>query len=143
MDIDTFLAKKAELEELLKTHGKEMLITLFGEFFSAAPEVKTVVWEQYTPYFNDGDPCVFRVYDPSFSSKLPEEIKGDMNEYGNSEDGWLDTYKNRSNNPAFEYFRENFARAEVVLESLGDHSRVLVTNGDDGIKIHVEEYYHD
>lgn len=26
------------------------------------PAITAVSWRQYTPYFNDGDPCVFRVY---------------------------------------------------------------------------------
>lgn len=31
----------------------------------AFPEVEAVRWEQYTPYFNDGDACEFRIYDAS------------------------------------------------------------------------------
>lgn len=30
-------------------------------------EVTGIAWTQYTPYFNDGDPCIFRASDPSFS----------------------------------------------------------------------------
>jgi hypothetical protein len=30
------------------------------------PEIHSFGWQQYTPYFNDGEPCVFRVYDPWF-----------------------------------------------------------------------------
>lgn len=36
----------------------EKLDTLF-----AFPEVEAVRWEQYTPYFNDGDVCVFNIHD--------------------------------------------------------------------------------
>jgi len=28
------------------------------------PRVKAVVWDQYTPYFNDGDACIFSVREP-------------------------------------------------------------------------------
>lgn len=30
-------------------------------FFEACPGVQAIAWTQYTPYFNDGDPCVFSV----------------------------------------------------------------------------------
>lgn len=33
----------------------------------AHDEVTGIAWTQYTPYFNDGDPCIFRASDPSFS----------------------------------------------------------------------------
>ena len=31
------------------------------------------MWTQYAPYFNDGDPCVFRVNDPAFSNATEVE----------------------------------------------------------------------
>lgn len=31
--------------------------------------VEGIAWYQYTPYFNDGDPCIFRAGDPSFAFK--------------------------------------------------------------------------
>ncbi len=33
------------------------------EFFAENPEIEYLRWTQYAPYFNDGDPCVFHVYD--------------------------------------------------------------------------------
>lgn len=35
----------------------------FSEFFNNHPEVESVLWRQYTPYFNDGDTCTFDVHD--------------------------------------------------------------------------------
>lgn len=144
MDIDTYLQKKAELEVLLKMHGQEMLKTLFSDFFEAAPECKTVTWTQYTPYFNDGDACVFGVNEPSFSSNLPEDIE-EMSYYGDGspEDGWLHTYRNRSDNPAYKNLERKLQEIDTLLESLGDHSQILVANYPDGIKVTVESYDHD
>ena len=31
------------------------------------PEVRAIGWNQYTPYFNDGEPCVFRTGEPIIS----------------------------------------------------------------------------
>lgn len=36
---------------------------IFSEFFTNFPEIKAVVWNQYTPYFNDGEACEFGVND--------------------------------------------------------------------------------
>jgi hypothetical protein len=47
----------------------------FEGFFKAFPEVKTIVWRQYTPYFNDGDECVFHVSELDFSPLLHYDVK--------------------------------------------------------------------
>ncbi len=46
---------KAELREKLKVnfHG------LTKELFQGFPELKSIGWKQYTPYFNDGEACEF------------------------------------------------------------------------------------
>lgn len=31
------------------------------------PEITGIAWTQYTPYFNDGEPCVFSASDPYFA----------------------------------------------------------------------------
>lgn len=33
----------------------------------------TLAWHQYTPYFNDGEPCVFNVYSPQVFAKVEGE----------------------------------------------------------------------
>ena len=61
--------KNAEIDALKKAHMKE-LQSSFNEiiklFFEECPKVQAVVWSQYTPYFNDGDECVFRINEPHF-----------------------------------------------------------------------------
>lgn len=61
--------KNAEIDALKKAHMKE-LQSSFNEiiklFFEECPKVQAVVWSQYTPYFNDGDECVFSINDPHF-----------------------------------------------------------------------------
>jgi hypothetical protein len=37
---------------------KESLVSIFEQF----PELEAVRWDQYAPYFNDGDPCVFGLH---------------------------------------------------------------------------------
>lgn len=61
----------------------------------AVPGVKAIKWSQYTPYFNDGDPCEFTTYlsgivvEDRFLTE--EEIEyGDFGDYG---DGALSSYE--------------------------------------------------
>lgn len=70
LDISVFEKQTADLNEAMKTLRKtydETVKASFGEamkaFFEATPEVQSVFWTQYTPYFNDGDACYFRVGD--------------------------------------------------------------------------------
>jgi hypothetical protein len=64
--------QNAKIEELRKAHMKSLQAD-FNEiiklFFDECPKVQAVVWSQYTPYFNDGDECIFSVNEPCFVTK--------------------------------------------------------------------------
>lgn len=55
---------KMEFEKKMKGAFKDIFKTFFRDF----PEIIAVGWNQYTPYFNDGDTCVFGVHDFYFMS---------------------------------------------------------------------------
>ena len=40
-------------------------------------------WQQFTPYFNDGDPCVFGV--SSLWAARPEDVRGDSDDFDRDE----------------------------------------------------------
>lgn len=65
--IADFRRMKAEYEEKLKTDGLAAMKTAFIDFFNEHPDIHALSWRQYTPYFNDGDPCVFGVREPYYS----------------------------------------------------------------------------
>ena len=44
------------------------------QFFDINPGIKAVIWAQYTPYFNDGDPCEFGVNEPTFTNATGDEL---------------------------------------------------------------------
>lgn len=48
----------------LRRDGEAALKASFVEFFAAYPEVEAIKWQQYTPYFNDGEACYFGVCEP-------------------------------------------------------------------------------
>lgn len=43
--------------------AREFLLQI-DAVFDALPQVEAIKWAQYTPYFNDGDECVFAVHEP-------------------------------------------------------------------------------
>jgi len=54
-----------QINELQK--NKKNLLTKFleakaNDIFKNHPYLASFSWKQYTPYFNDGDPCIFNVY---------------------------------------------------------------------------------
>lgn len=82
-----------EIEDL-KSRYQETMKQKFNEitksFFEECPEVKALVWSQYTPYFNDGDVCVFGINDiyPVVGNFDPNELLDPYEyEYGEDEEG--------------------------------------------------------
>lgn len=71
--------KLQELQQNIST-GEANLLTMkenfvdqaFAEFFQDAPEVTSVHWTQYTPYFNDGDECKFSIN--GFSANFDPQV---------------------------------------------------------------------
>jgi hypothetical protein len=106
------------------------------------PFIAEVGWHQYTPYFNDGEPCEFQVHTPWVRTIQDPS----------SDKYWeLEMYNHPTftNSPAVE---ESAQRAmalsmalegghfEKVLEELfGDHARVTLTKSG----FHVDFHNHD
>ena len=114
----------------------------------ADPQVEAVRWRQYTPYFNDGEPCVFGASGASVWMTGTDEDSED----GDYEDGFLDSWTWKySSAPekapacaepleALEDALESGAFDHALLELFGDHAVVTVRAGK---AIEVETYYHD
>ena len=73
MTREEFATKKAEFEAMRKEYNKilsntglDMVLAAFGKVFDAHPLLESVTWRQFTPYFNDGDECVFDVHRDNF-----------------------------------------------------------------------------
>ena len=100
------------------------------EVFNSCPSLNTISWTQYTPYFNDGDPCIFNI----------------QNEVSFSKDEWIDVDPFQSYEKSDEELEkceeitmfENFMYNEV--DTLGQlfGEDVFVRIHKDGIQ--VDEY---
>jgi ArsR family metal-binding transcriptional regulator len=115
---------KEQLDQVMKEafeKGRLLLSEALTAVFEEYPQVESISWTQYTPYFNDGDACEFSVN--SYSIELntdevkienSEKIKGIVTKF-------LDTIGADS------------------LEQLGEGRVIVLRDGT----ITVEEYSHD
>lgn len=56
----------AEIEAVMteaRTRAKKAFTKALSNVFVMYPDIKSLSWSQYTPYFNDGDSCEFSVGD--------------------------------------------------------------------------------
>lgn len=89
------------------------------ELFAAYPAIKSFGWTQFTPFFNDGDQCVFGVY-----SDYPMINGVDLNY-----DGFDDPEDKKvleKEIKAIQQFVGQF-HDEDLLEMFGDHQQIVVT----------------
>lgn len=115
--------KRSELQEIIK----ESFLEIAGELFEKYPTMESFSWKQYTPYFNDGEPCTFEVYAdyPKINELEEWDTKRDAPELV----------------PAFKEVKEflqNFDE-EDMKAAFDDHAKIIVTKN----KIEIMEYDHD
>lgn len=75
------------LRKTLMEQSQEGLKLAFKSFLETYPQVKTITWAQYTPYFNDGDECTFTIGEVYFSPMDAADIEG----YYDAEEGYFYT----------------------------------------------------
>ena len=143
---DNLKAFEKQKKDLIKNVKKD-LKSVLKELFSTIPEIKSIYWTQYSPYFNDGDECRFRIAEVVFYNFVPdrpfryaEQIDDD--EYPEGSWAYSEYSLKESNLPKEVIdFLSNFdttinANREFIKEIFGDHSIVSFTiNG-----IEVSEY---
>ena len=149
---EKFQAEVAEARKHFQEHGQKMFKKTFKQFFENNPAVTAVKWTQYTPYFNDGDPCKFRVCDPTFTN-APEDELDNVNAWGDyegeNESVWAaDSYGIKElNDDGFnvddaKLLGEMICSTEMedIMENLfGDHVQVTATREG----FNVDDYEHD
>lgn len=58
---DELNSAKKKAQEFATTKGREIVGQAFFTVFERFPELHSFSWRQYTPYFNDGEECIFGV----------------------------------------------------------------------------------
>jgi hypothetical protein len=143
---------KTEYFEKLKRDGSEALKEAFTELFTKNPELESITWAQYTPYFNDGDACTFSVhgFDIELSENAPDEWHEALGEYdggGYHYGETLSDYGDKIKKKAPKLSELQDAVSELAGELpddllqyiFGDHCQVTVTR--EGME--TSEYEHD
>lgn len=117
-----------KIQEFAKSEFKSELLEAAKNLFSASDKIEAVKWPQYTPYFNDGDSCVFNVYEPAIV------INGaTANQY--------DLKDNDPDKKTIDKFTEFLYKAVDILEvAFGDSVEVTI---DRNLNLTVEDYDHD
>lgn len=130
--VQALLDLKKGYDDAVKVQGEAAVKSLIAEFFAANPTIEAVKWTQYTPYFNDGDPCVFHVGE---TYARVDGVEGD------DDDGFTDSWSlEGAPKEAIRVLGETLGSLEDVLEVVfGDHAEVIATRDE----LRVEEYDHD
>ncbi len=141
---------KQAYNKKLQEEGQAALKEVFKEVFNTHPRLKSIVWTEFTPYFNDGDVCTFRVhdFDVHISDVQDEEYNENYNEsideyhFGESVFHLGDLSKEDQEIGAIlkDVQKLESELPNDVLESVfGDHCKIVATPE----KFIVEEYDHD
>lgn len=138
-----FEQKKRELVESLRNDFSEILKPIFEK----SKVIESISWTQYTPYFNDGDTCVFSANIDYLDINNIDDFEWDEcpiwreKDYS-QESPYLNPNYDPSEGAVVAEFKEvlRLISDEFYLELFGDHVRVTVNkNGT----VDVEEYDHD
>lgn len=169
MSLQDLVAKHAEMKKELESSGKSEFFKWFKDFFEKYPFITEVQWCQYTPYFNDGEPCEFRVNSPDFkilktyagAAEILDIVSADYyddedeeeDEDGNPVESLTNSYGmwsyktvKKGTTPesvalsnAMIELTVLFEETELFKLALDDHSKITVNKDE----ITVEEYEHD
>lgn len=115
---------KKEYEEVIQKFGKDMFNSATKELFENNPKLTSFTWNQYTPYFNDGDTCTFGVNRDYFT----------INRTGQSLDLWG---VDRWNDPGYEYTPDpkhyNLNSVDEIISIATGINKVLYLFEDDDL----------
>ena len=149
--IENLNKARKNYEDQLKELGKDSQAAVSEFLAPHIPPGFVLQWAQYTPYFNDGEACIFRVGEP-FLIKIPETGIGDLHRYSEENDDCVSKYETKGrfdDAMIVEGLTVGQARAafkawdelpEDLLEAaFGDHVKVNVTS----TSYDVDEYEHD
>lgn len=151
-EMDVFLDEFKRLKKEFTQEAKSKLNRFIEIVFETSPDINAIIWTQYTPYFNDGDPCEFSVNDPFFTNAIYED---DIDECsfgyydGSNSEIWCETLyeidkREKNINKAilkkFCQFQQSDELCDVLKDVFEDHSKVIAVRGKE---IEIKSYDHD
>jgi hypothetical protein len=139
-EYDTLVIGMEEARRRVAEAGKRAVGALFKKLFVDYPTVQAIGWTQYTPHFNDGDPCVFSMGEFYVSSKEGMDWSQVSRLYDAEEShGFSGSCGATGANKAAAKWIERVALDDIFETAFGDGVMVIATR--DGF--HINEYDHD
>jgi hypothetical protein len=148
MGLDELIEMKSALDKKLADEAEKTVSEEFAVLLQAHPRLQAVRWTQFTPHFNDGEPCEFGMNGVDVAV---QGFQGSGSEEDDDVPGrfWIDDYTDRKTIDDDEVWasisaaRALFKRLESIEEvceaAFGDHAQITVTRDS----IEVIEYEHD
>lgn len=121
--INNQLLTEENLTKLLKSELEKL--------FQKHKTVTRIFWYQYTPYFNDGEPCIFRG-----PYEIAVEFDDGVTVSENEEYNWTEEQQTIADEFAFIANLDD----DFLLMMFGDHAEVTITPD---MEITIEEHNHD
>lgn len=81
---ENLLQSHSDMKRQFRLEAADLFKIVTKEFFEKNPGITAMYWTQYTPYFNDGDVCEFRVNEVHFTN-CPLDSLDDINSWGDYE----------------------------------------------------------
>jgi hypothetical protein len=132
--------KQEALRQQMREQGKTLIADALKEVFEKHPELLAVRWAQYTPYFNDGDACTFRVNDADLRFAFTDDNEDATDGFIDS-DYYLEKKEEKEKwSAAAEDIANITAHEDILLETFGNDQEITVNR--DG-STEQEEYSHD
>lgn len=145
--MDKYQESKQKMEAArltMKECAKEAFTDAAKAIFDDNPELMSFSWRQYTPYFNDGDECVF-----SARTSYPDLVMKNQVNPSDNEESEFYSWKANKKDPSEWTPREKAGMAVIAFlgqfddatyrEMFDDHVKVVVSR--DGTEVH--ECEHD
>lgn len=150
---------RAQLQAAEKSAAKEIMKEL-KDFVKNNPLIEGFKWNQYTPHFNDGEPCVFGVngpyikFDESIHKVDPDDdyMSGyiDAGDYGNLDDKFFESKEDILNTEEINELKKSAYNAVELFGHLSSMETELQTMFGDGVEVivtkdgvEVQDYDHD
>lgn len=140
-DVKESVAEFRKIKEEFRVKIKDQFFNTFKQLFEKNPTVNLVYWSQYTPYFNDGDPCRFNVQDDVNCVFIPDLDYDNLEKYFDGSelvdeelgDGFVDCFTDETLSCYSDCLTisDMVSSVEVLdfLERLGEGMVVVTKNG--------------
>lgn len=130
-----------EKRKIAEKYGYFYFQEIFNELIEAVPEIERVYWTQYTPYWNDGETCIFSVNDICYDWN--DEVNK-IEEFSDDYDGILSTidtniqyleesYKNQKKLES-ESSPGKYKHSVYILEKIEKSKKLIAVYGIEGLE---------